>query len=107
MKLYTCPCCGYKVFSEPPGSYQICPVCNWEDDLSQLRFVNSLGANHISLIDAQKKYLAKKSNNKDYEKDLAWQIFDENKFKIEAITEDKEYGETYPEDSTDFYYWKK
>ncbi len=35
---YPCPCCGYLVFTEPPGSYTICPICFWEDDISQLRF---------------------------------------------------------------------
>jgi anaerobic ribonucleoside-triphosphate reductase len=31
---WPCPCCGYQVFTGPPGSYEICPVCGWEDDLS-------------------------------------------------------------------------
>jgi hypothetical protein len=34
---YPCPCCGHVVFDEPPGSYSICPICFWEDDLVQLR----------------------------------------------------------------------
>ncbi|MBO0846033.1 MAG: hypothetical protein J2P22_11530 [Nocardioides sp.] len=38
MAEYPCPCCGYLVFDEEPGSYDICAVCGWEDDLSQLRF---------------------------------------------------------------------
>lgn len=30
---YFCPCCGYLGLDEkPPGSYDICDVCNWEDD---------------------------------------------------------------------------
>jgi len=29
---YPCPCCGYLVFTEPPGSYDICSICFWEDD---------------------------------------------------------------------------
>jgi len=33
---YPCPCCGYLVFTEPPGSFEICPICFWEDDVSQL-----------------------------------------------------------------------
>jgi hypothetical protein len=36
---YPCPCCGYLMFYEGPGSYDICKICFWEDDLSQLRFV--------------------------------------------------------------------
>jgi rubrerythrin len=40
---YPCPGCGYLVFDEPPGSYEICPICFWEDDLAQLRFHGCLG----------------------------------------------------------------
>jgi hypothetical protein len=28
---YPCPCCGYPMLSER-GGYQICRLCNWEDD---------------------------------------------------------------------------
>jgi hypothetical protein len=35
---FPCPCCGYRVFQRPPGNHEKCPVCLWEDDLSQLRF---------------------------------------------------------------------
>lgn len=51
---FTCPACGYLVNDEPPGSYNICPVCGWEDDDSQLRFPTTTGANHVSLLEAQK-----------------------------------------------------
>lgn len=33
---YPCPSCGFLVFSEPPGSYDICEICGWEDDHVQL-----------------------------------------------------------------------
>jgi hypothetical protein len=37
-----------------PGSYEICPVCFWEDDLVQLRWPDYTGgANKPSLIEAQ------------------------------------------------------
>jgi len=30
---YACPCCGYHTLTDkPPGSYDICKVCFWEDD---------------------------------------------------------------------------
>ncbi|HEP9402485.1 hydrolase, partial [Pseudomonas aeruginosa] len=33
---YPCPCCGYLTFDEEPcGTYEICPVCYWEDDIAQ------------------------------------------------------------------------
>lgn|SRR5487761_1362742 len=54
---YPCPCCGYLVFRELPGSYDICPICFWEDDIVQLQDPTfSGGANKPSLIDAQKNY---------------------------------------------------
>jgi hypothetical protein len=56
---YPCPCCGYLVFSEAPGSYEICPICFWEDDISQLRFpLMAGGANRPNLLDAQKTFAA-------------------------------------------------
>ena len=33
IELYTCPCCGYKTLEEcSPGTFEICPICFWEDD---------------------------------------------------------------------------
>ena len=29
---YPCPICGAMELSEPKGSFDICPVCGWEDD---------------------------------------------------------------------------
>ena len=30
---YPCPACGFLTLSEqPPGTYDICGVCGWEDD---------------------------------------------------------------------------
>lgn len=51
---YPCPCCGHLTFDEPPGSYEICSVCFWEDDNIQLRWPDwPGGANKPSLIEAQ------------------------------------------------------
>lgn len=48
--LYPCPSCGFLVFSDPPGSYEICPLCGWEDDHVQLAFPGMRGgANKDSL----------------------------------------------------------
>lgn len=56
---YPCPCCGYLVFSDPPGSYGICPVCFWEDDHIQLRWPDRPGgANKPSLAQAQENFAA-------------------------------------------------
>jgi methionyl-tRNA synthetase len=55
---FTCPCCGYKTFSEPSGSYNICPVCYWEDDPVQLEHPSSeIGANRVSLKQAQQNFI--------------------------------------------------
>ncbi|ASU78846.1 hypothetical protein CDG81_11780 [Actinopolyspora erythraea] len=52
-----CPCCGYLVHDSPPGSYDICRVCFWEDDLVQLRWPWYIdGANSESLVEAQNQY---------------------------------------------------
>ena len=54
MNRYPCPCCGYLVFDEGPGSYDICPICFWEDDAVQLEFAtNGGGANKVSLVGGQ------------------------------------------------------
>ncbi|GAA3630810.1 hypothetical protein GCM10022223_55840 [Kineosporia mesophila] len=56
--LHPCPCCGHLVFGEPPGSYNICPVCFWEDDVVQLRYPDHVGgANALSLVEAQRCYI--------------------------------------------------
>jgi hypothetical protein len=52
-----CPCCGFLVFNQLPGSHDICPVCCWEDDPVQLRFPDFAGgANKPSLIEAQRNF---------------------------------------------------
>jgi len=36
---YPCPCCGYRtLISPPPGTYDICEVCFWEDDAGQFEY---------------------------------------------------------------------
>jgi hypothetical protein len=55
---YPCPACGFEVFSEPSGSYDICRICGWEDDEVQLRFPAMRGgANKASLFECQQLFL--------------------------------------------------
>ena len=57
-KKYKCPCCGYFTFEKKDRTYDICPVCFWEDDPEQYK--NPLlhgGANHVSLTEARVNYL--------------------------------------------------
>lgn len=55
---YSCPCCGYKTFLEkPPGTYDICDICFWEDDpIESTDPKYSGGANKISLEEAIKNF---------------------------------------------------
>lgn len=35
---YPCVCCGFLTLAEPPpGTFEICSVCRWEDDNVQAR----------------------------------------------------------------------
>ncbi|MGM1019065.1 MAG: CPCC family cysteine-rich protein [Bacillota bacterium] len=58
MGKYACPCCGYKTLDEePPGTYDICEICFWEDD--GVQFANPEfegGANKVSLRQGQRNY---------------------------------------------------
>lgn len=52
---YQCPCCGYYTLDEP-ASYDICPICNWEDD-GTIDPSKGSGPNHTTLGQAQKNFL--------------------------------------------------
>ncbi len=56
-KKYKCPCCGYFTFEKKERTYDICPVCFWEDD--PVQYANPTmpnGANHVSLTQAKLNY---------------------------------------------------
>ncbi|UWV47189.1 CPCC family cysteine-rich protein [Acetivibrio thermocellus] len=67
-KKYPCPCCGYKTFiSPPPNTFDICPVCYWEDDGVQYAkpdYAN--GANKISLNEAKANFVKYGAILKEY-----------------------------------------
>lgn len=116
-KMYPCPCCGYLVFCEPPGSYDICAICFWEDDISQLRFPEMGGAS-IPLIQAQQNYQAfgaieprckehvRQPAADDY-RDSEWRPVDLARDNVERPESGIDYGNTYPADSETLYYWRK
>lgn len=57
-KKYKCPCCGHFTFEKKDRTYDICPVCFWEDDPEQ--YANPMlerGANHVSLTQARVNFL--------------------------------------------------
>lgn len=53
-----CPCCGAPVLGEPPGSYELCARCGWEDDPVQERDpALAGGSNRLCLRDARRAWL--------------------------------------------------
>lgn len=58
MTKFKCPCCGFFTLSEkPPGTYEICPVCYWEEDNVQYDDPGYAGgANDVSLNTAKENY---------------------------------------------------
>ncbi len=64
MQKFRCPCCGQPTLSEqPPGTYEVCQVCGWEDDDVQYQDPDfSGGANFLSLNQARKCF--KEHHNK-------------------------------------------
>ncbi|MEB9974689.1 CPCC family cysteine-rich protein [Bacillus cereus] len=74
---YTCPCCGYKTLEEePPGTFDICNICFWEDDNVQFDDPDyEGGANEYSLRQYQKAFLMRHVNQKltdNNERDPNW-----------------------------------
>jgi len=112
---YPCPCCGYVMFDEPPGSYDICDVCGWEDDEVQLRWPDVRGgANSPSLIDAQANFAEFGSSEErrlpssrpptpSDHRETGWRPIDLalDRFEPRGTSE----GE-HPSDSTAFYWWR-
>ena len=58
-ELWPCPCCGYRTLSEPPpGTFEICAICYWEDDNVQFDDPDyEGGANKVSLRQAQRNFI--------------------------------------------------
>ena len=56
---YRCKCCDFLTLEEEPkGTFEVCPVCFWEDDIVQSENPEyNGGANIISLNEAKKNFL--------------------------------------------------
>jgi hypothetical protein len=118
-RLHPCPVCGYLVFDEPPGSYDICPICFWEDDLAQLRYVElGGGANRPSLVQAQKNFFEFEAVEMRFRKNVRaplasdrrshdWVPIDPARHIIEHPIAGVDSGSSYPNDSTALYYWRR
>jgi hypothetical protein len=111
-----CPCCGYLVFPEP-ASGEICPICGWQDDVSQLRFPRETGANRVSLLEGQRNFLEFGTSDRRKvdrvrvvtsagERDPEWRPLDEARDEIEEPVSGVDYGASYPQDYARLYYWR-
>jgi hypothetical protein len=104
------------VFEEPPGSYDICPVCFWEDDAVQLRWPDMAGgANHPSLLEAQRTYGAlgaiearlvehTRPPLDDEPVEAGWRPIDPSVDTFEPW--DGEGHRRWPDDMTTLYWWR-
>lgn len=116
-RLYPCPCCGHLVFDEPPGSFQICPVCYWEDDIVQLADPSYRGgANQASLAEAQRSYARHgwcedrvapfvRPPSQEEVRDPRWRPLDESRDRIGPTTEPRRLGRE--PNLAVLYYWLK
>jgi hypothetical protein len=115
---YPCPCCGYMMFSEPPGSYEICKICFWEDDNVQLRdpfFAG--GANVPSLLECQRNFEAfgacerrflsdvRSPTQKDV-RDPGWRLLDPERDNPERCLPEGGWERPWPDDWTQLYWWR-
>ncbi|MBE7386126.1 MAG: hypothetical protein F6J95_032650 [Leptolyngbya sp. SIO1E4] len=84
-KQYSCLCCGYQTLIQPPpGTWEICPVCFWEDAPDEWNW----SSNRVSLKEAQRNFRNLGACEPDWVKDVrpptpaerrppAWQTLDE------------------------------
>ena len=111
---YPCPCCGHLVFTEAPGSNDICLVCFWEDDVAQLRWPDLAGgANVPSLRDAQRNFLRFGASEAGFSGDVRPPSPDEARASDWRPISDADVFEpfdenaSWPADTTELYYWRR
>ena len=105
-----CPACGFLTISEDfYGSFEICPVCGWEDDNVQLANpCSGGGANKESLVDCQKRAATWSAEQMlQFERDSDWRPLTEEEIAyFAAIAKKKPWtfkGELEPAQA----YWQK
>ncbi|WP_394766627.1 CPCC family cysteine-rich protein [uncultured Paludibaculum sp.] len=56
-KLFPCPCCGqFTLDEQPPGTYSICEVCDWEDDPVQFADPDCEGGANARSLNQQREW---------------------------------------------------
>jgi hypothetical protein len=111
---FPCPCCGYLVFAEPPGSSDICMICFWEDDAEQLRYPDLADETNImSLVEAQRSYgqhgAVDERLKEDVRRPTAEDVLDRGFRPIDPQRDSFEpepSGTPGPADLTALYYWR-
>jgi hypothetical protein len=107
--LYPCPACGYLVFDEPPGSYDVCPFCFWEDDRVQLIFPDMGGAN-TTLIQYQQNLSDPKAWRSEPLpgdiRDHEWRPIDTQKDRF-LRSDDPPAEQPRPSEGACLYYWRR
>ncbi len=110
---FPCPACGHLVFSEAPGSDDICLVCLWEDDLTQLRWPDLAGGkNAVSLREAQHNVATVGAIEARFAGDVRPATveepldFDFRPISVADSFEAPDDSAPWPEDPTTLYYWR-
>jgi len=109
---FPCPSCGFLVFGGPPGTYEVCGVCEWEDDPVQLRHPAMRGgANELSLVLHQQRALLTVPQNvqlaRGYVRAKKWRpLHPEEAVSHNAPTDGLSYFEASAEEQTP-YYWSR
>lgn len=112
---FPCVCCGHLTLPAPPGSYDDCPVCGWEDDIVGLRWPDlDEGANRLSLIEAQRSYAAAgaadPAQTDAVREPTADEPLDDGFRPVDLVHDNVEFAEAhdspYPVDPTALYWWR-
>jgi hypothetical protein len=111
--LYPCPACGFLIFDEPAGSYDICRICGWEDDHVQLHFPFMRGgANGECLFKWQRRVIDKLpleiKSCRGFQRDAEWRPLTEEESDFDEIPKTGlDYFNATAEIDLPEYYWRK
>ncbi|MEE4546258.1 CPCC family cysteine-rich protein [Streptomyces sp. V4-01] len=112
---YSCVSHGRLTMDGPPGSYEICPVCFWEDDQVQLRWPDwAIGANPRTSLIAQRNFEAFGASHErflehvrppteDEPLDRSWRPIDPDRDRFEPQGVQLA---AWPDDRTVLYWWR-